>query len=95
MGEPLTKQYCLREEIKNILTLGNSWYHSVQSAIKKYEDQIGKTIILPFVLYGCETWCLTLWKEHWLRVCENRVQRKIYASKGDEVTGDWKRLHNE
>jgi hypothetical protein len=49
-----------------------------------------KTIILLVVLYECETWSLTLREEHRLRVFENRVLRK-----GDEVTGEWRKLHNE
>jgi len=56
--------------------------------------KIYKTIILSVVLYGCETWSLTLRKEHRLRVFENRVLR-IFGPKGDEVTGEWRRLHNE
>jgi hypothetical protein len=55
--------------------------------------KIYKTIILPDVLYGCETWSLTLREE--LRVFENRVLRRIFGPKGDEVTGEWKKLHNE
>jgi hypothetical protein len=47
------------------------------------------------VLYGCETWSLTLWEEHRLRVLENRVLRKICGPKRDEVTGEWRKLHNE
>jgi hypothetical protein len=54
---------------------------------------IYKTIILSVVLYGCETWSLTLRKEHRLRVFENRVMR-IFAPKRDEVTEDWWKLHN-
>jgi hypothetical protein len=50
---------------------------------------------LPVVLYGCETWSLTLRDEHRLRVFENRVQRKIFGPKRDEVTGEWRKLHNE
>jgi hypothetical protein len=57
--------------------------------------RIYKTIILPVVLYGCETWSLTLREEHRLRVFENRVLRRIFWSKRDEVTGDWRKLHNE
>jgi hypothetical protein len=57
--------------------------------------KIYKTIILPVVLYGCETWSLTLREEHRLRVFENRVLRRISGPKGDEVTGDWRKLHNE
>jgi hypothetical protein len=54
-----------------------------------------KTIILPVVLYGCETWSLTLREEHSLRVFENRVLRRIFGPKRDEVTGDWRKQHNE
>jgi len=50
---------------------------------------------LPVVLYGCETWSLTLREERRLRVFENRVLRKIFGPKRDEVTGDWRKLHNE
>jgi hypothetical protein len=46
-------------------------------------------------LYGCETWSLTLREEHRLRVFENRVLRKIFGPKRDEVTGEWGKLHNE
>jgi hypothetical protein len=46
-----------------------------------------KTIILPLVLYGCETWSLTLREEHRLRMFENRVLRRIFGPKRDEVTG--------
>jgi hypothetical protein len=53
--------------------------------------RINKTIILPVVLYGCETWSLILR----LRVFENRVLRRIYGPNGDEVTGGWRKLHNE
>jgi len=50
---------------------------------------------LPVVPYGCETWSVTLREEHWLRVYENRVLRKLFALKWDEVTGEWRKLHNE
>jgi hypothetical protein len=56
--------------------------------------KIYKTIILPVVLYGCETWSLTLREEHRLRVFENRVLRRIFGPKG-EVTGGWRKMHNE
>jgi hypothetical protein len=51
--------------------------------------------ILPVVLYGCESWSQTLREEHRLRVFENRVLRRIFGSKRDEVTGEWRKLHNE
>jgi hypothetical protein len=57
--------------------------------------RIQKTIILPVVLYACETWPLTLREEHGLKVFENRVQRRIFGPKRDEVTGEWRKLHNK
>jgi hypothetical protein len=57
--------------------------------------KIYKTIILPVVLYGCETLSLTLREEHRLRVFENRVLKRIFGPKRDEVTGGWRELHNE
>jgi hypothetical protein len=57
--------------------------------------KIYKTIILPVVLYGCEAWSLTLREEHRLRVSENRVLTRIFGPKRDEVTGKWRKFHNE
>jgi hypothetical protein len=54
-----------------------------------------KTIILPVVLYGCESWSLTLREEHRLRVFENRVLRRIFGPKRYEETGGWRKLHQE
>ena len=54
-----------------------------------------RTIILPVVLYGFETWLLTLKEERRLRMTENRVLRSMFGSKRDEVTGEWKKLHND
>jgi hypothetical protein len=56
--------------------------------------KIYKTIILPIVLYGCETWSVTLREEHRLRVFENRVVRGIFGPKRGEVTGEWRKLHS-
>jgi hypothetical protein len=57
--------------------------------------KISRTIILPVVLYGCDTWSLTLREERRLRVFENRVLRRIFGPKRDEITREWRRLHNE
>jgi hypothetical protein len=62
---------------------------------KNLKIKIYRTIILPIVLYGCETWSLTLREERRLRVFENMVLRRIFGPRRDEVTGDWNRLHNE
>ena len=57
--------------------------------------KIYRTIILPLVLYGCETWSLTLREERKLRVFDNMVLRIIFGPRSEEVTGEWRRLHNE
>ena len=57
--------------------------------------KIYRTIILRVVLYGCETWSLTLREERMLRVFEKRVVRRIFGSKRDELTGEWSKLHSE
>ena len=62
---------------------------------KNLKITIYTTIILPVVLYGCETWSLTLREERKLRVFENMVLRRIFGLRRDEVTGEWRRLHNE
>jgi hypothetical protein len=57
--------------------------------------KIYRTIILPVVLYGCETWSLTLREERRLRVFENRLLRRVFGPKRDEVTWEWRKLRNE
>ena len=54
-----------------------------------------KTIISPAVLYGCDTWSVTLREDHRLKVFENKVLRKIFGAKKDEITGEWRKLHND
>jgi hypothetical protein len=62
---------------------------------KKIKIIIYKIIILPVVLYGCETWSLTLREENRLRVFDNRVLRIVFGPKRDEVTGGWRKQHSE
>jgi hypothetical protein len=62
---------------------------------KNLKIRIYKTIILPVVLYGCKTWSPTLREEHILGLYENRVLRRIFGPKRDEVIGEWRKLHNE
>ena len=62
---------------------------------KNLNIKIYRNIILPVVLCGCETWSLTLREEHRLRVFENRVLRRVFGPKRDELTGEWRKLHNE
>ena len=67
-----------------------------QFTIQKVKDQdTHRTIILSVVLYGCETWSLKLREERRLRVFENRVLRRVFGLKRDEVTGERRKLHNE
>jgi hypothetical protein len=83
------------------LNYGIECYNSVQNLLssrllsKNVKIRIYKTIILAAVLYGCETWSLILREEHRLRVFENRVLRRIFGPKKDEVTGELRKLHNE
>jgi hypothetical protein len=62
---------------------------------KNVKIKINRTIIFPVVSYGCESWSLALREECRLRVFENRVLRRIFGPKRDEVTGEWRRLHNK
>jgi hypothetical protein len=57
--------------------------------------KVYKTIILPVVLYGCETWSPTLREEHILRISQNSVLRRIFGPIRNDVTGEWSKLHNE
>jgi len=97
LGKTLTNKNSIQEEIKNRLKLGNACYYSVQNLFyssllsKKLKIKIYRTIILPVVLYGCETWSLTLREERRLRVFENRVLRRVFGPKRDEVTGEWRK----
>jgi hypothetical protein len=99
-GTTLTDQNCIHEEIKSGLNSGNACYHSVQSLLssrllsRNVKVKIYKTIILSVVLYGCVTWSVTLREENRLRVFENRVLRRIFGPKRDEVTGELRKLHN-
>jgi hypothetical protein len=100
LGTTVTNQNLIQEEIKRRLNSGNACYHSVQNLLssrllsKNIKIRVYKTIILPVVLNGCETWSLTLREEHRLRVLENRALRGIFGPKRDEVIGGWRKLHN-
>jgi len=62
---------------------------------KNIKIKIYRTIILPVVFYGCETWSLTLREELRLRMVENRVLRSIFGPKEGKLIGEWRKLHNE
>jgi len=100
-GTTLTNQNSVQEESKSRLKSGNACCHLVQNLLfssllyKNLKIKNHRTIILPAVLYGCETWSLTLREVRRLGVFENRVLRRIFGSKRDEITGERRKLHNE
>jgi hypothetical protein len=101
LGTSPTNRNSIHEDIKSRLKSGNPCYHSVQNLLsssllsKNTKVRVYRTVILPVVLYGCETWSLTLRDEERLRVFENKVLRWTFGPKRDEVTGEWRRLPNE
>ncbi|KAJ4436754.1 hypothetical protein ANN_16886 [Periplaneta americana] len=88
LGATVTNINDTREEIKHRINVGNACYYSVEKLLsssllsKNLKVRIHKTVILPVVLYGCETWILTLREEYRLRVFENKVLRKIFGLRG-------------
>ena len=90
----------IREEIKLIKNMRKACYYLLEIILssrllsKKLKVNTCKTIILPVVLYGCETWSLMLREEHRLRVFGNKILRIIFGAKRDEITGEWRKLHN-
>jgi len=101
LGTTLTNQNSIVEETKSRLRSRYAFYHSVQNLLssmllsKNLKTKIYRIIMVPVVLYGWETWSFTLREERKLRVFENRVLRRIFGPRWDEVTGEWRRLHNE
>ena len=101
VGTTLTNQNSIQEEIKGRLRSGNVCCHLVKNLFscsfltKNLKIKIYRNITFPVVLYGCETLSLTLREEHRRRVLENRVLRKIFGHKRDEVKGECRKLHKE
>jgi len=99
LGTNLTNQNSIQEEIKSRMKSGNACYNSVQNILssslltKNLKVKIYRTLILPVVLYGCETSSPTLRDERRLRVFENRVFRRIFGPKTEELTEEWRKLH--
>jgi hypothetical protein len=105
----VTNPNLILEEIKKRLSTFNACYYSVPNLLSpcllsknvKIRIYICKSyieytrLILPVVLYGFETWSLTLREEHRLKVFEKRLLRRIFGSKRDEVIGEWRKLHKE
>jgi hypothetical protein len=97
----VTNKNLIQEGINRRLNSGNVCNHSVQNLLssrllsKSVKIIMNKTIILPVVLYGCETWSLTLREEYTLRVFEKRVLRRIFGLKRDKVMGGWRKMHDK
>ena len=97
----MKNQNSAQEAIKSRLDSRNACYHLVQNVLcfgllyRNINIKLYRTVMLCVVLYGCETWSLTMKEERRLRVFENRVLRGIFGAKGDEVTGEGRKLHNE
>jgi hypothetical protein len=98
LGTTLTSENDIHDEIKSRLNSGNARYYSVKTLLssrlisKRLKIKIYKTVISTFVLYGCETWSLTLREEHRLRSVEKRMLR-IFGPKREQ-DGSWRKLHN-
>jgi hypothetical protein len=99
LGTTVINQNLIQEDVKKRLKSGNACYHSVQNLLPsrllyKNVNRREKKILIP-VSYACETWSLMLRKERRLRVFENRVLRRIFGPKRDEMTREWRKLQNQ
>ena len=101
LGTTLTYQNSMQEDNKSRLKSGNACCHSVQNLLsssllsKSVKIKIYRSIILPVVLYGFETWLLTLKEERKLRMLENRALRRIFGTERDKVSWEWSELRYE
>jgi len=101
LGTTLTNQNSIQEGIKSRVKSGNACYYSEQNLLsssllsKSLKIKIYRTIILPVVVYGFETWSLTLREERRLRVFENSVLGRIYGPKKEQIIGEWRKIHTE
>ena len=100
-GTTSTYQNSIHEEIKSRLKSGNACHHLVQNLSsfrlpsKNTNTEIYRTMSLPVLLFGRKTWTITLRDKSRLRVFENRIQRRIFGPKRDEITRQWRKLDNE
>ena len=100
LGTIITNRNEMHKEIKHRLNSGNACYYALQGLLssqlpsKNIKLKIYKTVILSIILYGYETWSLTMREEKSLQVFENKVLRKIFGPKRDDETGKWRRLHD-
>jgi len=93
LGTTITNTNCIHEKSKSRLNSESFYYHSGQNFFSSHllprnlQTKIYKTIILSFVLYGCKTWSLTLREKLTLMAFENRMLRRVYGHKMEEVSG--------
>ena len=101
LGITLIKQYSIQEEIKSTMKSVNACYYLVLNVVpyillsKNIKIKIYRTIILPVVLYGCETWSLTMREQCRVRVLENRVLRRIFGCRRDKIKGGCRKSFNK
>jgi len=100
LGTTLTNQNSIQEDNHSTLQSGNACCHLVKnllssSLLSKIIKKLQRTVILSIILYGYENWSLTLKEEHLLRVFQNKVLRRIFGPKRDQVTREWRELYNE
>ena len=99
-GTFVTEDNDIAVELKRRINVENACYYLVGKLLssrllsKRATMRIYKGIILPVVLYGCETWPLTQERKNWFRVFENKILRRIFGPIRDEETGEWRKLHN-
>ena len=100
LGTTLTNHILFRKKLRADLEPGNACYHSVQNMLsfsllsRNIKIKIYRTIILSVVLCVCEIWSLTLTQNHRLRVFENRMLRRIFDPKREDLTGKWRKIYN-
>jgi hypothetical protein len=101
LGTTLTNQNSIQKETKSRWKSEHACYNLVHNLLssslisRNLKTKICRTINLSVVLYGCETWSLILREEHRLKLFENRVLRRIFGPRRDEVTEEWRKLHNK
>jgi hypothetical protein len=97
LGKTVINQTFIHEEIRSILNSDNACYHSIQNLLSSRLlcKNVKIETYIPVVLYGCEPWFSILKEEYGLPVFENRVLRRIFGPKRDEMVGGWRKLHNE
>ena len=97
-------QLCMNNKLNFLILIpvsGNDCYHWVQNILSPsllsnhFKIKIYRTIILPTIVCGCETWSLILMEERRVRVFENKVLSRTFGPKSDKITEEWRKLHNE